>query len=233
MHGIYSATMRYQIRTDFVRPDPALVERAARTHVGVTGVHAGPRQVMDAGIKPLDSLWRLCGPAFMVRPEHTDDLLMGEIAGKYARPGDVIVVDAGGRADRACWGLGMSTAAREAGCAGVVLDGYCMNGALLLRERVQVPVFARGLVASANGAERPGWLNVPVICGGVIVRPGDIVLGDCDGVVVLPAELAGTILDRSQGYQTQAAADNAAAVPYYERRRTEAKLRAMPDIEWP
>lgn len=224
--------MRYQIRTDFVRPDRGLVERVAATHVGVTGVHAGPRQVMDAGIKPLDPTWRVCGPAFTVRPEHTDDLLMGELAGKYAQAGDVIVVDAGGRADRACWGLGMSTAARAAGCAGVVLDGYCMNGALLMRERIQLPVFARGLVASAGGAERAGWLNVPVICGGVIVRPGDIVLGDCDGVVVLPAEQASGILERSQGYQSQASAPEAAATPYYERRRSEAKIRAIPDIEW-
>jgi len=224
--------MRYQIRTDFVRPDPALTERVARTHVGVTGVHAGPRQVMDVGIKPLEPTWRICGPAFTVRPEHTDDLLMGELAGKYAQPGDVIVVDAAGRADRACWGMGMSMAARERGCAGVVLDGYCMNGALLTRERIQLPVFGRGLVASANGAERAGWLNVTVVCGGVIVRPGDIVLGDCDGVVVLPLEQAARILERSQGYQSQASADNAAKVPYYERRRSEEKLRAIPDIEW-
>jgi 4-hydroxy-4-methyl-2-oxoglutarate aldolase len=128
--------------------------------------------------------------------------------------------------------MGMSMAARAAGCAGVVLDGYCMNGALLTRERVQLPVFGRGFVASANGAERAGWLNVPVVCGGVIVRPGDIVLGDCDGVVVLPVAQAAWILERSQGYQAQASADNAAAVPYYQRRRSEEKLRALPDIEW-
>jgi regulator of RNase E activity RraA len=224
--------MRYQIRTDFPRPDPQLVARVAATHVGVTGVHAGPRQVMDAGIKPLRSDWRICGPAFTVRPEHTDDLLMGELAGKYARPGDVIVVDAAGRADRACWGMGMSMAAREAGCAGVVLDGYCMNGALLTRERVQLPVFGRGFVASAGGAERPGWLNVPVVCGGVIVRPGDIVLGDCDGVVVLPVELAAEVVAASSGYQAQASAQNAAAVPYYVRRGSEAKARQLKDIEW-
>lgn len=224
--------MRYQIRTDFLRPDPQLVARVAATHVGVTGVHAGPRQVADAGIKPLRPDWRICGPAFTVRPEHTDDLLMGELAGKYARPGDVIVVDAGGRADRACWGMGMSSAARAAGCAGVVLDGYCMNGALLTREREQLPIFGRGFVASAGGAERAGWLNVPVVCGGVIVRPGDIVFGDCDGVVVLPLERAAEIIAASGGYQAQASADNAAAVPYYYRRRSEAKARALEDVEW-
>jgi 4-hydroxy-4-methyl-2-oxoglutarate aldolase len=224
--------MRYQIVTDFVRPDPALVERAARTHVGVTGVHAGPRQVMHYSIKPLVAGWRICGPAFTVRPEYTDDLLLGEIAGKYAKPGDVIVVDAGGRTDKACWGMGMSMGAARSGAAGVVLDGVCMNGALLTRERVQLPIFARGLVASANGAERPGWLNVPVICGGVIVHPGDVVLGDSDGVVVLPLGQADAILRRSEGYQLQAGTDNRADVAYWERRQSEEKLRALPDIEW-
>jgi regulator of RNase E activity RraA len=107
-----------------------------------------------------------------------------------------------------------------------------MNGALLTHENIQLPIFARGLVAIASGAERPGWLNVPVICGGVIVRPGDIILADCDGVVVLPRSVAASILDRSQGYQSQAASDNAAAVPYFERRGSEAKARALVDTEW-
>jgi len=224
--------MRYQIRLDFQRPARELIERAARTHVGVTGVHAGPRQVAHPAIKPLLNEWRICGPAFTVRPEHTDDLLVGELAGKYAQPGDVIVVDAGGREDKACWGMGMSMGAKRAGCAGVVLDGRCMNGALLTRERVQLPIFARGLVASANGAERAGWLNGPVICGGVIVNPGDIVLADCDGVVFLPQDQADAILRRSEAYARSAATDNQADIPYWQRRETEEKLRALPDIDW-
>lgn len=224
--------MRYQIRLDFPRPARELLERAARTHVGVTGVHAGPRQVAHPAIKPLVHEWRICGPAFTVRPEHTDDLLVGELAGKYAQPGDVIVVDAGGREDKACWGMGMSMGAKRAGCAGVVLDGRCMNGALLTRERVQLPIFARGLVASANGAERAGWLNGTVICGGVIVNPGDIVLADCDGVVFLPQDQADAILRRSEGYARSAATDNQADIPYWQRRETEEKLRTLPDIDW-
>lgn len=224
--------MRYKIRTQFERPEPSIITRAARTHVGVTGVHAGPRQVMHAAIKPLLSEWRICGPAFTVRPEYTEDLLTGEVAGKYARPGDVIVVDGGARLDVACWGMGMSMSAQRNGCAGVVLDGSCMNGALLTRERVQLPIFARGLVASARGADQPGSINVAVICGGVIVNPGDIILGDCDGVVVLPREHADAILRRSEGYASQASSDNRADLPYWERRLSEEKMRALPDIEW-
>ncbi len=224
--------MSYQIRLDFPRPPAELIARAARTHVGVAGVHAGPRQVAHPAIKPLLPEWRICGPAFTVRPEYTDDLLVGELAGKYAKPGDVIVVDAGGREDRACWGMGMSMAAQRAGCAGVVLDGRCMNGALLTRERIQLPVFARGLVASANGAERAGWMNNAIICGGVIVHPGDIVLADCDGVVFLPQAAAEAILRKSENYASGAARDNQAGLPYWQRRESEEKLRALADVEW-
>ena len=224
--------MRYQIRTKINRPDAALVARAARCHVGVTGVHAGPRQVMHAAIKPLLPQWRVCGPAFTVRPEYTEDLLTGEVAGKYAQAGDVIVVDGGARLDVACWGMGMSMAAQRNGCAGVVLDGSCMNGTLLTRERVQLPIFARALVASARGADKPGSINVPIICGGVIVHPGDIILADCDGVVVLPPQQLAAILSRSESYSGEAARDKAIDLPYWERRQSEQKMRALPDIEW-
>ena len=64
------------------------------------------------------------------------------------------------------------------------------------------------------------------------MQPGDIVLADCDGVVFLPRERAAEILDRSIGYQSQASADNKAAVPYYERRQSEEKARALQDVEW-
>jgi 4-hydroxy-4-methyl-2-oxoglutarate aldolase len=232
MPGTILDAMRYRIRLDFPRPARSLIDRMAQTHVGVTGVHAGPRQVADAAIKPLLPQWRVCGTAFTVRPEQTDDLLVGELAGKYAQPGDVIVVDAGGREDRACWGMGMSMAARRAGCAGVVLDGRCMNGALLTQERVQLPIFARGLVAFAGGAAQPGWINVPIVCGGVIVHPGDIVLADCDGVVFVPPDRAEEILACSASYAQSAQRDNQADIPYWQRRESEEKLRARQDIEW-
>ncbi len=168
----YTRMMRYRIRTDFQRPPAELIAAVAATHVGVTGVYAGPRQVADAAIKPLRTDWRICGPALTVRPEYADDLLMGEIAARFAQPGDVIVVDAAARTDVACWGMGMSMAAHQAGCAGVVLDGACINGALLVRENPQLPIFARGLTALAGGADKPGWLNGPIICGGVICPCG-------------------------------------------------------------
>lgn len=223
--------VQYLIITDFERPDPALIERCKQTHVAVTGTRAGPRQIVDPAIKPLHPEWVVCGPAFTVRPERTDDLLMGELAARYVKPGDVIVVDAGGRTDVAAWGAGMTRGAQDAGAAGVVVDGCTANGPLLLR--YALPVFARGTVAGAsNRNDGPGWINVPVICGGVIVSPGDLVYGDLDGLCILPREHAAAIIDGSASYSTRATAGTrgARATPYYVSRRSEEKLRAIPNL---
>lgn len=174
----------YEIVTDFERPDPALVARAEPLFYCLLGGIVGPRQVMDAGIKPLDITWRVCGPAFTVRPEFADDQLMSKIAGKYLKPGDVVVVDAVG-SRLANWGASMVHGIKQTGANGLVLDGYVLTEDLL-RLREDLPVFCRGTMSISAGGARPGWLNVPVICGGIIVHPGDLVVGDGDGVVVVP-----------------------------------------------
>lgn len=224
--------MKHVINLDIRRPSKDLVERANATHVGVTGVYAGPRQVMDRAIKPLVRTWRICGPAFTVRSSDPVDLLVGEVAGKYAQPGDVIVVDAAGRMDCAAWGAGMTSAAIVSGCAGVVVDGVTMNTNLLI-DKYQLPVYSRGQVARGGVAEKPGSINVPVVCGGVIVNPGDIILADADGVVVLPLDEAEEILKGSTGYgQSRPADASGRPLTYWEMRQSEEKLRALPGIEW-
>jgi 4-hydroxy-4-methyl-2-oxoglutarate aldolase len=177
-------TAHYEIITDFKRPDPALVARAAPLFYCLLGGLVGPRQVMDHGIKPLDINWKICGPAFTVRPEFCDDQLMSKIAGKYVKPGDIVVCDATG-SRLATWGASMAHGIKQGGAAGLVLDGYVLTEDLL-RVRENVPVFCRGTMSISAGGNRPGWLNVPVVCGGVIVNPGDLIVGDGDGVVVVP-----------------------------------------------
>ncbi len=186
----------YEMITDFARPDPEWVARAEPLYYCLIGGLVGPRQVMDPGIKSLDPSasppWRFCGPAFTVRPEDADDLLMGQIAGKYVKPGDVVVVDAVG-SRLAAWGGSMAHGVKAAGAVGLVIDGYVLT-ADVLRMRENIPVFCRGTVSISGEGQKPGWLNVPVVCGGVIVNPGDLILGDADGVVVVPrARIAETI----------------------------------------
>ncbi len=175
----------YEINADFQRPDPEWVERARAIYFCMIGCKVGPRYTMDPGIKPLDPTWRVCGPALTVRPEYAGDVLMGQLAGKYVKPGDVVVIDAAGDPNDAALGGSMANGLKEAGATGIVVDGYILT-AEVLRKRENIPVFSRGTVARAEQGKRPGWINVPVICGGVIVNPGDLIVGDEDGVAVIP-----------------------------------------------
>lgn len=222
---------RYQINTTFDRPDPALVARAANVYACIAGPIAGPRQVVDPAIKPLRRDWRICGPAFTVRTEFTDDGLIVRLATKYVRPGDILIVDNGGRLDCTCFGASMAWGAKEAGCAGVVIDGVALTGELLI-DREGLPIYSRGLAARNNTAEKPGWMNVPVVCGGVIVHPGDIVLGDEDGIVILPLDRAAEIVEKAGEGRLKPFPPPSRNVPYHERVKVEEKMRELADIEW-
>ncbi len=222
----------HKIITKFERPSRDLINRVSKQHVGVAGYEIGPRQVCDPEIKPLHSEWRICGPAFTVRPHYWDDRLMAEVAPKYIEEGDIIVIDAAGHKELAVWGLSMSKAANMAGAEGVVIDGSCMNLNLHVQEQPQIPVFTRGVAPVTKDANQPGSLNVPVICGGVIVNPGDIILADADGVVVLPPGLAEAVIAGCEAHDVQAKADSKDKLPWHQRKNSLEKLRAFPDVEW-
>ncbi|MSO65564.1 MAG: 4-hydroxy-4-methyl-2-oxoglutarate aldolase [Alphaproteobacteria bacterium] len=219
----------YRVITDFERPDAKLVDWAAGLYVCLAGIEVGPRQVVDSAIKPLCHDWKICGPAFTVRPEYADDSLMSRVATKYVKPGDVLVIDAGGRTDCSNFGASMAGAAKDNGCVGVVVDGVVLTGEML-RKSEGLPVFCRGTVARNRGAERPGWLNGPVICGGVIVYPGDLVLGDDDGVVIVPKARIAEILAKTDAAGRKSRDGRISGVPYDQRSKSDEKLRAIPGV---
>ncbi len=230
----------YEIYEDFERPSQALVDSARDLYVCLLGCTVGPRYVMDPAIGPLEREWRICGPAFTVRPEYTDDTLMGMYAGKYVKPGDIVVIDAAGDPRAAALGASMTFGVKEAGGEGIVVDGYVLT-AEVIRKREGVPVFCRGNVARTGTSERPGWLNVPVICGGVIVNPGDLIVGDEDGVVVIPRERIAEVVEKTAGGRPDGTVRPSDGVfpprqpmegRYYERRGTEKKLKARDDVVW-
>ena len=222
----------YEIIADFERPDPKLVERARDMYFCLAGGRVGPRQVMDPGIKALDRSWRICGPALTVRPEYTHDLLMSQLAGKYVKPGDVVVIDAGGESRFAVFGASMSNGIKEMGGEGIVIDGYTLT-AEVIRARENIAIFCRGTHSVSAKGELPGWINVPVICGGVIVYPGDLILGDEDGVVVVPkAQIADVIASvetdaRPRARDGSIEPRGANAVPYYRKSKAEEKVAAL------
>jgi len=145
----------------------------------------GQTGALTSGIKPLDPLLRLAGPALTVDAKPGDNLVI-HCALTFARPGDVLVVDAKGYTEAGPWGDILTLSAQRRGIAGLVIDGAIRDGDTILT--MGFPVFSRGLSIRAAQKNQPGRINVPIICGGVTVNPGDWVMGDRDGVVAIPAE---------------------------------------------
>lgn len=220
----------YVVNTDFKRPGKDLIERAADTFACIAGQAAGRRSVMDSGIRPLSRGWRFAGPAFTVFSENPLDTLISRVALKYAKPGDVLVVDAGGRTEAAAWGATMAWAAKEVGIVGIVIDGVVLTTELLI-DREGMPIFCRGSTTGHVGGDGPGSINEPVICGRVIVKPGDIIIADEDGVVSLPLERAKALLDKAGQGRSKPFPPESRKVPFNSRGH-EDKLRKLPDIEW-
>jgi len=150
---------------------------------------------MDAGMKPIDPRSKLVGPAVTVRSQPGDNLVLHQ-AIYEAGPGTVLVIDAHGYTGAGPFGDIMVTACMARGIAGVVLDGACRDANDI--EEMGFPFFSRGLNPGGTVKESLGPINGPIQCGGVLVRPGDLIVGDRDGVVVVPQESIGEVLDAAQ-----------------------------------
>jgi 4-hydroxy-4-methyl-2-oxoglutarate aldolase len=180
---------------EFARPDPAVVEGFAGIPTGVVGDCMGRCNSMGADMKPAWPGAKIVGPALTVRTFPADNLMIHK-AVTLAKPGDVLVVNAGGYKDYAVFGdlLGLSCKVHEIG--GLVVDGATRDAEGM--QAIGFPVFARAVVPAGPFKDSPGAINVPVSCAGVPVRPGDIVVGDADGVVVVPQEHAADVLAKAQ-----------------------------------
>lgn len=135
-------------------------------------------------IKPLGRGMRVAGPAFTCVCEPGDNLTL-HAALKMAAPGDVLVCDAGGASEQGMFGDVMASCGLGRGLGGLVTDGGVRDRATIVE--VGFPVFAANVCMKGTVKEVLGALNEPVVLGGVLVRPGDLVIGDDDGVVVVAA----------------------------------------------
>ena len=179
------------IRRDFTRIDADTVQAASAYASSIFADVGGRRGAMDGRIQALVPAMRVCGPAFTIEVRPGDNLMI-HAAMAMARPGDVLIID--GKADRTCALMGsiMITACKQLGLAGVVLDAS-IRDTEELRE-LGFPVWSIG--ANPNGPTKfvPGRINWPISCGGVTVNPGDLIVGDADGVVVVEREKAPSLL---------------------------------------
>ncbi len=150
---------------------------------------------MDSGIKPIGIHSKLVGPAVTVRAFPGDNLLYFK-AIEEATPGSVLVIDGRGYISAGAMGDMMVTACIAKGIAGVVLDGACRDANDI--EESGFPFFTRGLNPGGTVKESVGPLNTTIQCGGVVVCPGDLIVGDRDGVVVVSQANAHDVLARAQ-----------------------------------
>jgi 4-hydroxy-4-methyl-2-oxoglutarate aldolase len=149
-----------------------------------------------AGISAVGDVERVAGPAVTVAA-HSGALNVIKYAAALTRFGDVLVVDAHGDTAFALWGGNVSKAVLNRGVAALVIDGSVRDVSEI--RALGFPVFARGIATAFRGHHVAwGEVNVPVACGGVVVNPGDIVVGDSDGVVVVPRRSAGSVIARAQ-----------------------------------
>ena len=178
------------------RPDAKLVAELAKM---VTPHLSDSMERLYAGghpLRPMHKEGKLAGPAFTVKTAAGDNLLVHR-ALDTARPGDVIVVDAGGWLDNAIIGELMMSRAKQRGVAGIVIWGAIRDSAEI--GAGTYPVFAAGVTHRGPYKNGPGEINVPIMMGGMAVNPGDIIIGDADGLVAVPQEQAERILRSAQG----------------------------------
>lgn len=181
-----------KIIKDFKRPDPALVARFKDMPVANIDDNMGRIAAVTDAIVPMGK-GQLLGTAFTLRVPQGDNLMF-HVAMDMAQPGDVIMIDAGGFTDRAILGELMATYCKSRGIKGIVCDGAIRDRGALA-EMEDFPVYARSATPNGPYKNGPGEINVPVVIGGKVVHPGDIIVGDDDGVIVIDPAIAEEIAD--------------------------------------
>ncbi|MHC3453776.1 MULTISPECIES: RraA family protein [Streptomyces] len=194
----------------------------AFTHIPPTTLAdlLGRAQVMDIGIRPLWDAPRVAGPAYTVRCEPGDNLML-HAAIYRAEPGSVVVVESGD-VDHALAGGNVCAVARRRGVAAFVVDGVIRD--LGEVREAGFPVFSRGVIPIPGTKERIGALGEPARVGGVLVHPGDIVVADEEGIVVTPAARREEILTAARAKLTKEAEQSLDAWEEDHRARVEKTL---------
>lgn len=174
--------MDVHVLKNIIRPPRDLIRQFAVFDTATVHEASGGTGALSSDIKPVDPLSRLCGPAVTVFCRPGDNLILHK-AIYVADPGDVLVVTVGGYEEAGPWGEIMSFAAQVRGITGLVMDGSVRDSRAIIDMRF--PVFSRSLCIKGTTKDSLGLINHPVIIGGVPVNPGDLILGDADGVVVV------------------------------------------------
>jgi regulator of RNase E activity RraA len=189
------ATPALDTTTEFLRPGQDVIDRLAKLPAANIGDAMDRLGVADSAIQAIWPGARLAGPAFTVWTRPGDNQGIHR-ALELARPGDVIVVSGGADESRALLGELIGERAINLGLAGFALDGAARDAEAL--GEIGMPVFARAITPAGPYKNGPSRLGTPISFGGVPVLPGDIIIGDSDGIVVIPREQAAGVADAAE-----------------------------------
>ena len=219
------------VYTTIDRPDREVVDGYRRLDAATVHEAAGRIGAVRSSIKPLERTMRVVGPALTVRCHPKDNLMLHK-AIQIARPGDVIIAETDSFTEAGYWGGLMATSAMAHGIAGLVIDGGVRDSNEIIE--MGFPVFCRTTCVRGTSKEHLGRVNHPITIGEVVVGPGDLVIADADGVVVVPRSRIEEVLQaatRRVNNEIEKRAKLASGIPGVELNKLQPVFEALGLVE--